>query len=49
MSRTLLLALLACATLSACGGRFVGPPPQPAMTERFSDSVGFTGVGFGPY
>ena len=45
MSRPVLLALIAASLLSACGGRFVGPPPQPAMTNAFSDSVGFTGIG----
>jgi hypothetical protein len=46
MSRPVLFALIAAATLSACGGKWVGPPAQPAMTEKFSDSVGFTGIGF---
>ncbi|MBD3662657.1 hypothetical protein [Sulfitobacter aestuariivivens] len=44
MTAKILALFCAAALLSACGGRFVGPPPQPGMSDAYSNSVGFTGV-----
>ena len=44
MTRTTLFALTTVGLLSACGDNFVAPPFQPAMDDRYSNSVGFTGI-----
>jgi hypothetical protein len=45
MTRSTIFALMAIGLLTACAGKLGGPPPQPAMSEAYSDSIGFTGVG----
>ncbi len=45
MSRNLIFVLTAFGLLSACGGQLGGPPPQPALSDAYSSSIGFTGVG----
>ncbi len=49
MSRTLIFAVVASGLLSACAGQLGGPPPQPGMSDAYSNSIGYTGVGNEPY
>ena len=44
-----LAALAALSLISACAGQVGGPPPQPAMTQTYSNSVGFTGIDGEPH
>ena len=45
----LIAALTLAGLLSACNGTLVGPPPAPVFGGTYSDSIGFTHVGFEPY
>ncbi|MGJ5619768.1 hypothetical protein [Sulfitobacter sp. MF3-043] len=45
MPRLLIFALMSVGLLSACAGKLGGPPPAPVFGGKYSQSVGFTGVG----
>jgi hypothetical protein len=49
MLRITLFALGVAGILSACTEYDTLPPAQPMMAPQFSDSVGFTGVGYEPF
>jgi hypothetical protein len=45
MTRSTFIALISVGLLSACAGKIGGPPIQPAMDPKFTNSIGFTGIG----
>ena len=49
MSRPVLFALMAIGLMSACAGKLGGAPVQPAMSETYSNSIGFTSIGAEPF
>jgi len=45
----MIAALTLVGLLSACTGKLGGPPPAPVFGGTYSDSVGFTSVGYEPF